>query len=749
MKRDFDDFDREDCFDSSFLDSDRFETDPLCMDDDGYDEADAYCRSRTDYSDDLDEPDFESNSVEEESPLELETDSEAYDDPIRIYLVQMGDIPMMTREEERGAAFRIERARRLFRKYVLSLDCVVADLIASLDKIRLGRARLDRTIDVSVSDLTAKRRFLALLDPTLRTLRKMLVKNREDFRAIKSGKLTLEEKRARRRAMNERRARASRLLNELNLRTQAFLPFFDRSIKRQEENRRRIERVKELRALLKERGGLSNQICSPNSAVDKDEDVWTMEGGWRARGGNAPRRGVVKRVAVKEACFGFGGASYREETRVVEVDRASNGVCERDWNALREEYRGAVAYLRRQRYLNGDTFVAYERDLNRAIRYREEFEAAKRDFSAGNLRLVVSIAKRYRNRGLSFLDLIQEGNTGLMRAVDKFEYRRGFKFSTYATWWIRQAISKALVEQCRAIRIPNHLFETIRTIRKTTRELSRFSNASPTAQEIARSTGLSVSEISAALQASRPPLSLDRPVEGGEESFFGDFLEDPRRKDPLLEINRTALRERLDEALSALSFREREIVRLRFGLADGYAYTLEEVGQIFKVTRERVRQIEAKAVRKLQHPVRSRSLRSFFEGAGEQRRLDYPLKVQPKAIERNDAVDIPIGVVSGESEQIENRVSDRLEQLTGRAGTTLQECVTEQGFVVAPLLNSPCVDSDAQKNGETQDESSSSDIGTYAPDIEVSPFNGVNAFVEPSFFVGGGGLANVGPCARP
>lgn len=634
MKRDFDDFDREDCFDSSYLDSDQFDSDPLCIDE-GYDDASYYQGRAADYSDDFDDAEYGVGStLDDDASAEFDAESDSYDDPIRIYLVQMGDVPMMTRDQERGAAFRIERARRRFRKIALSLDVVVADLITLLEKINTGRARLDRTIDVSVSDLNAKRRFVALLTPTLRTLAKMLVKNRADFRAIKSGKLSREEKIARRRVMRGRRERASRLLNELNLRTQAFLPFFDKAIKRHEEDLERIARVKVLRSMLEAHDAEVSQGAEETRRNDSD-DVWTMDGGWRRRD-NRVNETKTTNVVVRETSFGPNGVSYVETTRVVSRDND-----EPDWYALREEYRSLVAYLCRQRYCNGDTFAAYEKDLRRAVDARREFEAAKRDFSAGNLRLVVSIAKRYRNRGLSFLDLIQEGNTGLMRAVDKFEYRRGFKFSTYATWWIRQAISKALVEQCRAIRIPNHLFETIRTIRKTTRDLSKFSHVAPTPQEIAQSTGLSVSEISAAIQASRPPLSLDRPVEGGEESFFGDFLEDPRRKDPLVEINRSALRERLDEALSALSFREREIVRLRFGLADGYAYTLEEVGQIFKVTRERVRQIEAKAVRKLQHPVRSKSLRSFFEGAGETRVSEHAarqaLKRQESKSERRDA----------------------------------------------------------------------------------------------------------------
>jgi len=296
----------------------------------------------------------------------------------------------------------------------------------------------------------------------------------------------------------------------------------------------------------------------------------------------------------------------RLQARIAEAEARPERFDPEDIDVMREELAGLKSLV-----------LESPDELARRVRTIDtvfwEYEQAKRDLSGGNLRLVVSIAKKYRNRGLTFLDIIQEGNTGLMRAVDKFEYRRGYKFSTYATWWIRQAITRAIADNARTIRIPVHMIETMSRLRSIQKDILQRTGREPTFEEIAEISEMSIEDVSRVMSIGRQPISLDRPVGEAEDSYFGDFIEDVNQQAPQETASQDMLKARIEQVLRTLTYREREIIKLRYGIGDGYTYTLEEVGRIFKVTRERVRQVEAKAIRKLQHPVRSRKLHGFVD----------------------------------------------------------------------------------------------------------------------------------------
>jgi RNA polymerase primary sigma factor len=475
--------------------------------------------------------DEEEDAFGEEQETESTGSDDRIDDPVRIYLMQMGEIPMLSRQEESSVAKRIDRGRRGFRDTMLASDFVLQAAIGLLESIRDNKLRLDRTIEVSVVNITEKKRLLKVLTPNLRTLHHLMLENKRDFAlAINRRQPTKRRHDAWRRLLS-RRVKAVRLVEEMGLRTKRLQPFLDK-----------------LRQISQRMETIVRQLAAP---CRSEQDL---------------ARAAELR---KELCY------------------------------LMRAVQESPATLRRR--------------LARVDRYAHEYEAAQRELSAGNLRLVVSIAKRYRNRGLSFLDLIQEGNTGLMRAVDKFEIIRGYKFSTYATWWIRQAITRAIADHGRTIRVPVHMIESMGRVRNATRDLIQQQGCEPSLEATAEAAGLSLEETQCVLRMARQPLSLDQPVSDRDETFFGEFLQDHREDDPLLEMGQNMLKTRIANVLEGLEYREREILRLRFGLADGYAYTLEEVGKIFSVTRERVRQIEGKALRSLQHPTRARQLAPFVE----------------------------------------------------------------------------------------------------------------------------------------
>ena len=505
---------------------DKDDIDPKALDDsDGFDDDLEESREPTD-------KELRKDKILERELAKSEP-SQSTNDPIRMYLTQMGQIPLLTRETEIALAKKIEITRMAFRHKMLQCDYCAQIAVDLLQQVHEGTLSFDRTIAAGTTRPTSRNMIKNRIPFNLDTVNKLCAVNKRLFVKIQLSQSADDMRKEIRHLLRNRRKIAT-LLEELSLRTSRILPI-----------RNRLH-------------GIYGKMQQLEKTIDT---------------------GVTDRMTPE------------------------------DIESVRQELSGLQEMVM-------ETPQQLAKKLRVIDRTLSTYEQAKRSLSSANLRLVVSIAKKYRNRGLSFLDLIQEGNTGLMRAVDKYEHRRGYKFSTYATWWIRQAITRSVADNARTIRVPVHMIEVMSRLRAASRTLHQELGHEPSIEEIADKVGMTAQEASRVLNISKYPISLDGPIGDSEDSYFGDFIEDDNANSPVASATQAMLKERIDSILKTLSYREREIIRLRYGLGDGYTYTLEEVGRIFRVSRERIRQVEAKIIRKLQHPTRAQKLEGFLDETG-------------------------------------------------------------------------------------------------------------------------------------